>query len=99
MIVGIAVGMAESEVFAENATQLRDGCWKLHCDASFGNTLLFNLDIDPNEKWNMAAEYPAVVDKLLATMRTMHSEINGPYAKTAGFLNPRMRLSSANNAE
>ena len=93
------VGLKDGTNATSPGLALRDGCWKLHCDEGFGNTLLFNLDIDPNEKWNMAAEYPAVVDKLLATMRSMHSEINGPYSKTAGFLNPRMRLGSANKAD
>lgn len=74
---------------------VRDGWWKLHCDTNFGNTLLYNLDIDPNEKWNMAAEYPEIADRLLEEIRTMHAEVNGPYSKTAHFLNERISDSAA----
>lgn len=84
------VNLKDGTYAAAPGLALRDGCWKLHCDTNFGNVLLYNLDIDANEKWNMAAEYPEISDRLLHKMRTMRADVNGPYSKTAHFLNQRI---------
>jgi arylsulfatase A len=69
---------------------LREGVWKLHCDLNFEEVELYNLDIDRNEKWNMQAEYPKVMARLLAKMREIYADVNGPYSQTAHFLDPKM---------
>jgi arylsulfatase A len=73
---------------------LRDGCWKLHCDTHFESALLYNIDIDPNEKWNMVAEYPDIAERLLQEMRIQYAGVNGPHSKTASFINPQMSKSA-----
>ena len=69
---------------------LRDGIWKLHCNTEYTQVELYNMDIDPNEKWNMRDEYPEVVDRLMAKMVQLHNAVNGPYSNTAKSLNQRM---------
>jgi arylsulfatase A len=69
---------------------LREGRWKFHCDVRYGQVALYDMDIDPNEQWNMKDVHPAVAERLLATVKAMHAEVNGPYSKTANFWNPQM---------
>jgi arylsulfatase A len=69
---------------------LREGRWKFHCDFKFENVALYDMDIDLNEKWNMKDFHPEVAARLLAKMRALHAEVNGPYSRSANFWNPKM---------
>lgn len=69
---------------------LRDGIWKRHCDPTFKKSDLYNLDIDPNKKWNMREIHPEVTDRMLKKMRELPTSVNGPSAQSARFINPAM---------
>ncbi len=69
---------------------LREDFWKLHCTTNFQGVELYNLAIDMNEKWNMKDDQPAIAARLLQKMREAYAEVNGPYSKTARFINPDM---------
>lgn len=69
---------------------LRDGRWKFHCDLKFENVALYDMDIDINEQWNMNDFHPEVSARMIAKMKIMHADVNGPYSKTANFWNPQM---------
>jgi len=86
-----------------NGVTLRDGVrlqspglavrgdhWKLHCDFNFGAVELYNLDTDPGEKWNMKDDQPAIAAALLEKLRMLHADVNGPYSKSARFINPEI---------
>jgi len=69
---------------------LREGRWKFHCTPTYDQIELYDLDIDMNEKWNMKAVYPDVVSHLLAEVKALHTDVNGPYSKSAHNWNPMM---------
>ncbi len=63
---------------------VRHGRWKLHVQTSsqtgidyFGGTLplLFDLEQDPGETWNLAERYPAVVAELRETLEAHRAEV------------------------
>jgi uncharacterized sulfatase len=70
---------------------IRDGVWKLHCDLKFEKIELYNMDVDANEKWNMQGVYPEIAARLLGQIKKIYAEVNGPYSRTAHFINPQMR--------
>lgn len=72
---------------------VRMGPWKLHIKTSsqtgqqyFGekSPLLFNLDTDPSEKYELSEQFPAMVDSLMQIIQTHKSEIeqSGNYWQT-----------------
>jgi arylsulfatase A-like enzyme len=89
------VDLRDSTRAASPGLALRDGNWKLHCNAEFKNVELYNMDIDQNEKWNMQADNPEITNRLMTEMRKINADVNGPYSKTAHFLNPLMSTKNA----
>lgn len=71
---------------------IRDGPWKLHSDFDFRVIELYNLDADVSEQWDMKEEQPVVVERMLKTLRSLHADVNGPYSKSANFINPHMPI-------
>ncbi len=69
---------------------LRDGRWKFHCTPDYQQIALYDLDIDMNEKWNMKEVYPEIAARLLAQVKVLHADVNGPYSKSAANWNPKM---------
>jgi arylsulfatase A-like enzyme len=51
---------------------VREGPWKLHADGR-----LFNLDIDPAERFDRAEEKPEIATSLKAKLEAMKKEISG----------------------
>ncbi len=84
------VGLRDGVRMQSLGLALRDGIWKLHCDPTLKKPELYNLDIDPNEKWNMRENHPEVTDRMLKKMRELDASVNGPSAKSANFINPAM---------
>jgi hypothetical protein len=39
-----------------------------------------------------ASVYPEVMCRLLAKLREIHAEVNGPYSKSAHFIDPNMPI-------
>lgn len=48
---------------------LRDGPWKLLADAKLHRTELYNLDVDPHEVLNLAAQEPKVLEAMVTQLR------------------------------
>jgi arylsulfatase A len=69
---------------------LRKDNWKLMSDLEFKNVSLYNLDCDRSEQFSRDKEYPDLVNSMLAEMKTLFAQINGPYQKTAQYLNPEI---------
>lgn len=78
---------ARGDVFSSPPLAIRRDYWKLFCDTGFSNLELYNMDTDPGEKWNMAEIHPDIAEDLLQELKKVHTEINGPYSKTAKTLN------------
>lgn len=65
----------ETFAYFRNGLQaLRVGPWKLRLDSQTGEPALFNLQKDPGEKYDRAAEKPALVEKLLQKMKAFAKE-------------------------
>ena len=59
---------------------VRQGAWKLHLMTQDGYgpgarqavghdpPLLYNLEVDPGEQWNVAEKHPGVIDDILQTV-------------------------------
>lgn len=84
------------EAVGRPSLALRSGRWKLHTDSSFDDIELYDLDVDRNEQWNLRDDRPEVVDRLLRALKSIHSEVHGPYSRTAGYWNPRIRNAEKN---
>lgn len=54
---------------------VRDGRWKLLCSYDGASPQLYNLDLDPSEKKNLAAELPAETARLTASAVAWHRSI------------------------
>lgn len=61
---------------------LRDGPWKLLADADFGKFELYNVVDDVGEGKNLAKQHPERVQKMAATMKRLHAEIQAEGAKS-----------------
>ena len=72
---------AHKSPFGMGSPQLaiRDGQWKLMCDLKFENIELYNLDIDPAERWNFVKGYPEITQRLLTELHKLFDEVNKPY--------------------
>lgn len=57
---------------------IRKGKWKLHEYFEDGDVLLYNLEEDPGEQHNVAAEHPEVVDELHASLKAWHKKLDAP---------------------
>jgi len=68
---------------------LRDGAWKLMCDMDYSDVRLYNLDVDPSERWNFAKGYPDVTARMMTELKRIHSDVNKPYP-TERYLNPEI---------
>jgi len=68
---------------------IRQGRWKLLCNADFSSPSLYNLDIDPGEQWNLSAIHPEVTEELLCELRGIHADVNKPY-DVSRYLNPKL---------
>jgi arylsulfatase len=58
---------------------IRDKQWKLMCDFGFKNVELYNLDIDPGERWNFVKGRPEVASRLLEELKAIYESVNKPY--------------------
>lgn len=52
---------------------IRDGCWKLLCEADGSLAQLHNLDQDPGETRNLAKEEPTITDRLRRQVLAWHA--------------------------
>ena len=78
------------EEFTSPQLAMRKGPWKLM--GNFGWTFLelYNLDIDPGQRWNLAERHPEIAADMLEEMKLIHADINGPYQKVAKILHPNV---------
>jgi len=68
---------------------IRDGSWKLMSDATFHQLELYNLDTDPGEQFNIAAEHPEQVESMVASLREILVDVDRP-RPGAPHLNPEL---------
>ncbi len=54
---------------------LRDGDWKLLASEEFSKVRLFNLARDRFELFDRSAEQPAILQRMLATVRRIHADV------------------------
>ncbi len=74
--------------FTSPPLAIREGHWKLMCDMQFGNTCLYNLDVDPTEQWNVDKCEPEIASSMLDKLKAIYADINGSYQREAAYLNP-----------
>lgn len=79
------------ELYESPSLALREDRWKLMCNKGFVDPELYNLDYDPGERWNLAEFHPEIVHDLTEKMRPVYEDVNGPYSKTAKYLNPNLK--------
>lgn len=65
-----------------------DGRWKLHGDRSRGRVWLYDLDADPTEQNNVAAQHPDIVARLTALFDAHEAELSETPLWGANFLLP-----------
>jgi len=51
----------------------------LLCNREFSEVELYNLDIDPVERWNFARGHPDIAERLVVRLRAIYEEVNKPY--------------------
>jgi arylsulfatase A len=52
-----------------------DGSWKLMSDLALQQVELFNLDTDPGEQFNIAAEHPEQVQSMVVSLREIMADV------------------------
>ena len=65
-------------VYDDNVTAIRDGRWKLHVgnrNRPLKKPELYDIEADPRESRNLAAQHPEVVKRLAATIRKFQKQI------------------------
>ena len=64
--------------FLQNRIEaVREGRWKLRAPAAGATPELYDLDVDPSERYDRAADHPEVVSRLQTMMETAAREIRG----------------------
>ncbi len=65
-------------VYDDNVTAIRDGRWKLHVgnrNRPLKKPELYDIEADPRESRNLAAQHPEVAKRLAATIRKFQKQI------------------------
>jgi N-acetylgalactosamine-6-sulfatase len=66
----------------QSASAIRDGQWKLHYpNSKRGELALYDLAADPGEKNNLAAQQPAIVQRLSAKVEAWQATLPKEYEK------------------
>ena len=66
--------------FGNQLQAMRKGKWKLRLEGE--NIQLFNLQVDPGERFNRAAEKPDLVEEIREDMKRFAGEVGVPVAGT-----------------
>ena len=67
--------------FQDNQRSISDGSWKLHIYPKIDHRLLFNLEVDPHERKNLATDrvHDAQFKRMLALMNLQREKLGDPY--------------------
>jgi|GEM_PF-5592993 len=67
------------------------------CDYGHSKQIWIEPNVwDRSEQFNLDREYPERVETLLAELKTIYQDINGPYQKQARILNPELLKNKSN---
>src|SRR5699024_3842193 len=65
--------------FISQGEGIRINNWKLR--ETDGKTQLFNLQVDPNEKYKLAKKHPEIVNRLRKELKALAKDVGVPVAK------------------
>lgn len=64
---------------SKNVKAVREGVWKLSIEGNDTIPELYNLNLDPSERYDRSKEFPDLTDNLLNKIRNMQNEIDKNY--------------------
>ena len=64
---------------SKNVKAVREGVWKFSIEGNDTIPELFNLNLDPSERYNRSAEFPDFTEELMTKIKAMQTEIDEVY--------------------